>query len=201
MSNQLKQKKHLETVILPVFILPIFLLPEGHTRLRVFEPRYLKLVRIASQNNGFIIYHGKQEEDSIGSLVEIVNFEQGKDGVLIIDVRCSGLVNLSNLKRDEDQLMFAESNEVIHWHGLSSSDSSAEDEVLSSLSGALKEVFEENITLKEIYNNVFKDEPLWVVARWIEILPIKFADKRSFLCVNSFSKAKQFVHSVVFEQK
>ena len=34
---------------LPLFPLSIFLLPGGITRLRIFEPRYLKMVAIASR--------------------------------------------------------------------------------------------------------------------------------------------------------
>ena len=65
-------------MILPVFTLPIFLLPDGHTRIRVFEPRYLKLVRIASQNHGFVIYNSDKHNEDVGSLVDIINFEQGR---------------------------------------------------------------------------------------------------------------------------
>lgn len=40
---------------LAVFPLPLFILPRGRQRLRIFEPKYLKMVAHAAQGDGFII--------------------------------------------------------------------------------------------------------------------------------------------------
>jgi len=44
------------TVTLPIFPLPVFLLPGGVTKLRIFEPRYLKMVSTASSGQGFVAW-------------------------------------------------------------------------------------------------------------------------------------------------
>ena len=69
---------------LPIFPLSVFLLPEGMTKLRIFEPRYLKMVSIASKGQGFVIW-AKGDNKSIsdspwGSWVEIINFDKAEDG-------------------------------------------------------------------------------------------------------------------------
>ena len=64
------------TINLPIFPLSIFLLPEGVTRLRIFEARYLKMVSMAMKNNGFVVLpiaNEEQVEDELtGSWVEIL---------------------------------------------------------------------------------------------------------------------------------
>ena len=186
-------------MILPVFTLPIFLLPEGHTRIRVFEPRYLKLVRIASQNQGFVIYNSDKHNEDVGSLVDIINFEQGDDGVLIIDVHCRSLVSLKEFSKDEENLTFATASEIEHWQSLNL-DHLNKDAESDELFQALKSIFDKNDLLKQIYKGELKHDPKWVVARWIEILPVQFEDKRSFFNSDSFNKAKSFVYSIVVKQ-
>lgn len=86
---------------LPIFPLPVFLLPNGITRLRIFEPRYLKLVKIASTEQGFIILLQSEKPETTditwGSWVEIINFDSGEDGVLEIDVKCKSLVKILSI--------------------------------------------------------------------------------------------------------
>ncbi|NVK25495.1 MAG: hypothetical protein HWE10_11250 [Gammaproteobacteria bacterium] len=185
---------------LPIFTLPIFLLPQGITRIRVYEPRYLKLVRIASQNDGFVIYHGNKTVDNVGSWVNIVNFEQGDDDVLIIDVECRSLVGLSEFEADEEQLSFATINKITHWFDGKTQQQKVNDEIERELSVALRAVFDEHSVLQNLYETKFLDSPYWTVARWIEILPVSYADKRSFIASDSYEQAKSFVYSVVVDK-
>lgn len=134
---------------LPVFPLPVFLLPEGITRLRIFEPRYLKMIRVATQGQGFIIWlNGKEEQSSTnmwGSLVEIINFDQGEDGVLEVDVMCKSLVTLHSIDTDDDNLHYSAVTYLEHWPK-SKIDASKEE-----LTTSLFKVFENNIMLNELY--------------------------------------------------
>ena len=80
---------------IPIFPLSIYLLPQGITRLRIFEQRYLNMVKNVHKTNGFVISYYQDSpnldiESKIsawGSWVEIVNFMQGDDGILVIDVK------------------------------------------------------------------------------------------------------------------
>jgi len=176
---------------LPIFPLSIFLLPSGVTRLRVFEPRYLKLVGIAS--NGFIISPKSEREKELqwGSWVEIVNFDQGEDGVLEIDVRCKSLVNLHIVEPSSDGLEFAQVSEVTHWAQKRSSAN------LGKLTGSLLSLFNENDFLHTLYETKETDNPYWVVARWLELLPIPVDVKNSFLQPSTYVQAKKLVSSII----
>lgn len=192
---------------LPLFPLPLFLLPDGVTRLRIFEPRYLKMVTIAAQNNGFAIMLNtgsqieldttteEETEAKLASWVEIINFDQDESGVLLIDVQCKGLLEVLNINVDKDNLKFGVVKQKHHWL------ESYDDEVTKKLTSTLKRVFEQDDELNTLYQNKFVNNANWVLARWLELLPLTLDTKRHFSEVNSFEQAKRFVASVVFDQK
>lgn len=180
---------------LPVFPLPVFLLPGGVTRLRIFEPRYLKMVRVATQEQGFVILlHEKQEhlfEKNWASWVDIINFDQGNDGMLLIDVKCKSLVKLNNLTVDLDRLHHADTRLIPHWPD------QVHDDVTQKLSTSLLNVFEQNEPLNSLYQDTFDDNANWVVSRWLELVPVKLSAKAVFADKQSFEQAKEFLESIV----
>ncbi|GHG03076.1 LON peptidase substrate-binding domain-containing protein [Thalassotalea marina] len=184
---------------LPVFPLPIFLLPDGVTRLRIFEPRYLKMVRMATQNQGFVVLLNDQKnklfEKNWASWVEIINFDQDQDGLLLIDVKCKALVKLANITVDEDKLRHADVSTINHWP------INEHDDTTEKLASSLLEVFEQNEPLNAMYQAKFEDKANWVVSRWLELLPVKLAAKSVFADAKSYEQAKQFVESIVLNEQ
>jgi Lon protease-like protein len=104
---------------LPIFPLPVFLLPNGITRLRIFEPRDLKMVKIATKEQGFVItpnYNDTNNSNFVwGTWVEIINFHQGDNGILEIDVKSNYLVEISSLDKEKDNLLFGDISIIEHW--------------------------------------------------------------------------------------
>jgi Lon protease-like protein len=190
---------------LPIFPLPVFLLPGGITRLRIFEQRYLKMIQIASKGIGFVITSNKTnsnkesiaetQDDEWGSWVDIINFDQGEDGVLEVDVKCKNLVQLLSIDKDKDNLHFGDVKISSHW---SQSDIKAEN---IPLFHSLVSVFEQNPLLESLYKDEMTANTHWVIARWLEILPINAEVKTLFSKDNSFQTAQEFVHSVVLSNK
>jgi len=179
---------------LPLFPLNIFLLPDGITRLRIFEPRYLKMVAIAT--NGFIITKAQNKGKLWGSWVEIINFDQGEDGVLEIDVRCKSLVNITMQNDNEakhviEGVKFVMANEISHW-----SQKKAKTD-LGKLACSLSSLFESHELLKNLYSEKATNNPYWVVARWLELLPIPFEVKNSFVYSSSYVEAKKLINSII----
>lgn len=183
---------------LPVFPLPIFLLPDGVTRLRIFEPRYLKMVRMATQNQGFVVLLNDQKdklyEKNWASWVEIINFDQDQDGLLLIDIKCKALVTLNNVTIDDDKLRHADVSLIEHWP------SKEHDETTHQLATSLLEVFEQNEPLNFMYQSTFEDKANWVISRWLELLPVKLSAKSIFADARSYEQAKQFVESIVLSE-
>ncbi|TWX53636.1 LON peptidase substrate-binding domain-containing protein [Colwellia hornerae] len=183
------------SINLPVFPLPIFLLPEGVTKLRIFEPRYLKMIGIASKNGGFVIWAKNGDsaisKSSWGSWVEIINFDQGEDGVLEIDVKCKALVEINAIEVDSDKLYFGDVKPIPHWSQTKVNTS------LTQLSESLADVFANNPNLDELYQQKEITRPSWVIARWLELLPIDLDIKATFVIEHDFQAAKELVQSVI----
>jgi Lon protease-like protein len=186
---------------LPIFPLPVFLLPGGVTKLRIFEPRYLKMVSTASSGQGFVVWlqdkNISANESSTrmpwGSWVEIINFDQGDDGILEIDVKCKSLVVIENITHDKNNLHFGDVNCIAHWSEIQV------DKVIGELSKSLASIFAENKSLNDLYPNKALNDSHWVLARWIEILPIELNVKNDFVFSHSFKETKAFVESVILK--
>ncbi|TEW55263.1 hypothetical protein E2R68_05775 [Psychromonas sp. RZ22] len=194
---------------LPLFPLDIFLLPDGVTRLRIFEARYLKLVSLAI-TSGFIITSNNASshndgnairEKKWGSWVDIINFDQGKDGILEIDVKCRSLVEIIDIDDSQHQqinsnqapLQFVNVKAITHW---------AQDnptESANQLLRSLQTLFNGQLLLQHLYNNKVVNNSHWVVARWLELLPIPFEIKKSFIFKHNYHEAKTLVNSIIFK--
>lgn len=183
-----------ETTNLPLFPLHIFLLPGGITRLRIFEARYLKMVSLAATVGGFVIschHQAEQKQLKWGSWVEVIDFDQGDDGVLEVDVKCKSLVEYSHMQQDKDKLHFVDIKKFKHW----SQKQSNTDLLL--LSGSLKSLFKKNVLLDNLYTEKLTSNPYWVVSRWLELLPIPMDIKNSFVFESSYTEAKKLINSVI----
>lgn len=176
--------------ILPLFLLDLFLLVGGRTRLRVFEPRYKRLVSLAAEKGAFVIANSNSL-NCLGCKVHIINFDTGPQNMLEIDVECSAIVEISPQFSDADRLHHVAYTEQAHWsaHQLLGLD--------SSIAGTLQQVIYETPLLKLLYADQFKNDLNWVIARWLEILPIKH--KELFFYQSSFEQAKQTVENIIGE--
>jgi len=176
---------------LPMFPLSLFILPDGITRLRIFEPRYLRMIGLAK--DGFVIapHVGDKQNVQWASWVEIINFDQGQDGVLEIDVRCKSMVNMRLAEVAEDKLAFVEIQEMPHW----AQKEGAID--LGNITGSLSSLIDNNTLLQDLYLDKRTDNPYWVIARWLELLPIPLHVKSQFIAVSSYTEAKKLVSSII----
>ena len=183
---------------LPVFPLPVFILPGGKVRLRIFEARYLKMIGIASSSLGFVItltHDGDSEQSTWGSLVTIEDFAQGSDGILEVVVSCTALVSLSNVTMDKDNLHFADCEAFAHW-----SEQAREDSFITqSLAPTLADIISRDAMLSSLYSKQISDEPAWVIARWLELLPVGASVKSNFVIEQNFEQAKAFVKSIIYK--
>ena len=183
---------------LPIFPLEIFLLPAGKVRLRIFEAKYIKLISIASAKGGFIIQPRANNEGldnfNIGSLVEVHDFNQGEDGILEVDVYCRSLVDIRSVENNDD-LTFGTIEPLMHW----SEEDVALGSLPSELASTLNEIITEDIMLSDLYQDKRLTNEAWVIARWLELLPMNLALKKSFINENDFKYAKELIESIVYK--
>jgi len=101
----------------PVFPLNAVLCPGGKMPLKVFEPRYLDIVKQSlKQNSAFLIVLLKSEEPTSGelpfyeqgTLARVVDFDLGEGGILLITVEGLEQVSIVSAEKSEGDVWDAE---------------------------------------------------------------------------------------------
>jgi Lon protease-like protein len=165
-----------------LFPLNMVLFPAGSLPLRIFETRYVDMVRHCmreSQSFGVVLIRegqetGPAETFDVGTLAKIVDFHQLSDGLL--GLSCVGEQRFRILSRwaQADGLNFGE----VEW--LAPEAVVAVPQRHARLPELLKTVLPQ---LGEVYTNIHMrlDDAAWVGHRLAEILPIPLADKQMCL--------------------
>ena len=106
---------------LPIFPLGIVALPGTVQNLQIFEPRYIDMVKkCMKDNHGFVITFQKKLSDKDdyeiseqGTYVEIVDFNNLPNGLLVINVKSLNKVSIKNIVKLEDGLNIAQTNPIV----------------------------------------------------------------------------------------
>lgn len=167
----------------PLFPLNTVLFPGGPLPLRIFEPRYVDMVRHCMRSGsafGVVLIRSGGEIGAvartadIGTTARIVDFSQLPDGLL--GISCLGEKRFRILRRwrQEDGLNLGE----VEW--LPAAEPEPLQPEVQFLADLLKRVLPE---LGELYAQVPRhfDDADWVGARLAEILPLSLGDKQSLL--------------------
>ena len=165
-----------------LFPLNIVLFPGGVLPLRIFETRYVDMVRRCmrgSQAFGVALIRegnevGPAETFDVGTLAKIVDFHHLSDGLLGLSCIGEQRFRIRSRGRQADGLNLAE----VDW--LASEPAVAVPARHARLSELLKSVLPQ---LGEVYTGIEMrlDDAAWVGHRLAEILPIPLTDKQSCL--------------------
>jgi len=168
----------------PLFPLSAHLLPEGRMALRIFEPRYVRMVKEAcAENKGFVMCMLNANGDKsanehihkIGTYATVVDFDMLDDGLLGIKVAGSHLVEVEDILVEKDELRTGICTPIDSWNcDLSTQQIAPMDE-------RLKEIFGNYEELASLYDEPKFDSPNWVLNRWLELLPVDGSQKQHFL--------------------
>ena len=187
---------------IPLFPLQTVLFPGGPLSLRIFERRYLDMISECLRSNqlfGIVLNNQLPNSDEIfscnmGTLAQIVDWDQGTDGVLGLKVIGNDRFLLTNYDQDENGLNIGEVKVIESEKKL------LLPEEYITLSSILKSILDE---FSELYTSVKKDfnDASWVGYRLAEILPIELSQKQIYLeieepfdrleLLNTFMKANQ----------
>lgn len=185
-----------------VFPLPVFLLPDGYTRLRIFENRYLEMVKEALKENvGFVICSDKTTgeigDSDEGVYVKIVDFSQDDHQNLLIDVEVQERVRFVAVERTDLNLLRADVTIIdkAPWHIDNKTLINFDKRIVNMLT----DVFNENKQVKSLYLNKQFDDPVWVVSRWLELLPIPYTQKEAVRSAQNFDQVVKFLQTILFK--
>ncbi|WP_428461440.1 LON peptidase substrate-binding domain-containing protein [Photobacterium kagoshimensis] len=181
---------------LPLFPLKLYLLPGGISTLRIFEPKYVRLIKMAmASNEGFGLC--MQTDDHLchfGSRVVITDFDQMPDGLLGITVRAIDKFVIDQHWTEDDGLIMATTSIIPNW-------TPTEIKFIDrDLSSGLQMLFEEYPEHAAHYPQPDFEDMAWVCQRWLEILPLGTEQKQWFMSRSDHKAALSFLHSVIDEE-
>lgn len=191
-----------EPLKVPLFPLSGHVLPGGQMRLRIFEPRYLRMVKEACAQSptgyiGMCMFNdaGDVAENThihrIGTLAKVIDFETMPDGLLGITVAGERLFAVEAVETAADGLRIGAVVPFNAWpeHPLS-------DEY-SELAEQLTAVYTRYPELGEQPTAKQLGCANWVAQRWLEILPVSAEIKQTLLNEASCEPALHYLHELV----
>ena len=182
---------------IPIFPLKSIILPGGQFPLRIFERRYLDMIKDSLKtNSGFVIALTKRDADYISSVhdyacyVEIVDWSQLDGGLLGITVEGKSLVTLSNCKLDETNLLRGDAQQI------KSSIDHLIPQKYQILSKFYRKIYPE-IKAYIFHNKSKYNDANWIGFRLIECLPIEISDKADLIATNEpLDRLEKILHIV-----
>lgn len=186
---------------IPLFPLSAHILPGGIMPLRIFEPRYVRMVKEASASNaGFVMCMLNERGDKtlnthiyeIGTYVKIIDFDLLKDGLLGIKVEGLESVTIENIRTEHDGLRIGDCSKVDNYSW------DVEEQHTKLIRQRLQEIFEKYEDLSDLYTQPNFDAIDWVVFRWLELLPVDAQQKQSILAERNGQKALNYLSAIIY---
>ncbi len=184
-----------------LFPLSSHILPGGKMDLRLFEPRYIDMVKEACVNGtgfGICMFNSQGEKASnqhihpVGTYVTISDFERLDDGLLGITVEAQRCFNILQIKTLPNQLRVGTVEWLDNWQH--SDLDLANFEIIGN---RLKEIFVNYPEVKKRYQKLAFDDPVWVSYRWLELLPVQAEQKQQLLMQKEVGRALDFLAQFV----
>ncbi|WP_413110491.1 LON peptidase substrate-binding domain-containing protein [Thaumasiovibrio sp. DFM-14] len=180
-----------------LFPLPIILLPGGITNLRIFEPRYLRLIKeCAANHTGFVLAMTENAQISpLGTLVRVIDYQQRDDHLLGVTIKASHIVKASNTHQQQDGLWVADTERQPYWL-------EQEERTIGQsapLTTSLQTLFNDNPALAGLYANPAFTDPAWVCCRWLELIPLSAAQMQWCLAQHDHTEVQRYLLSMLFD--
>ncbi|MCH8492000.1 MAG: LON peptidase substrate-binding domain-containing protein [Idiomarina sp.] len=205
-TNNIDSMSNSNTLKLGLFPLTAHLMPGGRMQLRVFEPRYIRLVRDSLRNEqGFGLCMLNPDGDvvnnehihPIGTLAKIVDFETLNDGYLGITIVGESLFDIHAIETEKDGLRTAN---VSFRSGLANvAKVETESTQECELKKRLQEVFTNYPEFAGLYPEQHFDSAEWVCNRWLEILPLAAEAKQELLAANNLRVTQNYLQCLFAE--
>lgn len=179
-------KPTLDSRQLPLFPLSSVVMPEGLMPLRIFETRYVDMVRDCFRHgSGFVICPIKQGSEvgsaaqpyTVGCEVEITDWDQDERGLLTIVARGARKVRILSSRVLDSQLVVGEVIDL----PLEIAEPVAQEHQL--LQHAMEQILEQ-IAPTIHYDAPRLDDAVWLGSRFVELLPLPLEVRQELMLMN-----------------
>jgi len=185
---------------IPLFPLSAHLLPGGRMSLRIFEPRYVRMIKQACATDsgfGVCMLNSQADKDKnqhiypIATFAKVIDFDLLDDGLLGVTVEGHRCCNVVSIETEKDGLRRAKCEWIDDWRDCSV----ARD--IKPIDERLKEIFDKYPEIQSLYSEPKFDDPVWVIYRWLELIPVNAAQKQQLLQQKDCVKALDFLTQLV----
>lgn len=195
---------------LPLFPLNVVVCPGGLLPLRIFEARYLDMVRTCLRNKSSfavvaVMPEGETDPDgyfpfaNIGTLVDIVEADVTTVGLM--SIRCLGRhrVKVDSYLQQPDGLVVGQVTDVAN--DLESAIPEDLESVVTSLQSLLTSlpasgVSPDNMPVIKPYHF---ENAAWVANRWVELLDLPLLQKQRLMQLDSPVLRLELIHDILYE--
>ncbi|MFC4701807.1 LON peptidase substrate-binding domain-containing protein [Glaciecola siphonariae] len=184
----------------PLFPLSSHVLPEGRMALRIFEPRYTRMIKeVCKAGTGFVICMINNTGDKsnnthifpLGTYCHVIDFDVLEDGLLGVTIEGQYCVSISDIQTEFDGLRVGSFERCETWR----CESNIED--LTPMNVRLQEVFDKYPEVSSLYETTKFDDPIWVVNRWLELLPVGAEQKQHFMAQQDCDKVVKYLSQLI----
>ncbi|GGA63545.1 ATP-dependent protease [Neiella marina] len=183
-----------------LFPLTAHVLPGGKLPLRIFEPRYVRMVRDAAAGGRpfcMCMLDVKAKPQTMMNMyplateVAIIDFDQLPDGMLGITVQGLRKRRLSRVWVEQDGLKVGETSVVPEWpkQGLSLTQHKIVDQ--------LQRLYQDNESLQDLQLDFHDNDASWLCQRWLELLPMDPNDKQLLIEQPDCTAALAFLEQAI----
>lgn len=195
---------------LPLFPLNVVVCPGGLLPLRIFEARYLDMVRNCLRNQSSfavvaVMPEGETDPDgyfpfaNVGTFVDIVDADVTTVGLM--SIRCVGRqrVKVDSYVKQADGLLVGQVNDIPNDldsaipEDLKSTANSLQDLLISLPASG---VAPENIPVIQPYQF---ENAAWVANRWVELLDLPLLQKQRLMQLDSPVLRLELIHDILYE--
>lgn len=184
----------------PLFPLSSHILPGGRMALRIFEPRYVRMIKQSCANQSpFVICMVNNAGDKalnthifgLGTRCKVIDFDILEDGLLGVTVEGLDFMNISDIETEYDGLLVATCSSSPSWQ------CELKPSELDPIDKRLQEIFERFPDVSSLYTNMPFDDPMWVIHRWIELIPVGAEQKQHFLSQRDCKKVLHYLSQLI----
>lgn len=199
-NHRTADKRSTTNMKMPLFPLSSHILPGGRMALRIFEPRYVRMIKQAcASDTGFVICMVNNQGDkgnnshifNVGTVCKVVDFDVLEDGLLGVTVEGIECVSIKDIVTEHDDLRVGFCEPTIKW------DCELNLDEMHPIGDRLKEIFERYPEVSSLYTDTHFDDPLWVINRWLELLPVGAEQKQHFIAQSDCSKVLNYLSQLI----
>jgi Lon protease-like protein len=185
---------------LSLFPLSAHLLPGGRMTLKIFESRYVRMIKEAcSSDTGFGICMVNSQGDkdknehiySVGTYAKVIDFDLLDNGFLGVTVEGHKCFSIESVTNEIDGLRLGVCQWLDEW-----TEQSAEYSI-APIDERLMEIFDKYPELQTLYQTPKFSDPIWVIYRWLELLPVDAEKKQQLVQQKDYIKALNFLTDLV----